>query len=82
VHLIFKKKALQSNHQHLAETHFQLSVIFERLNKIDDAFQHAKKAINIGRQAFMISNDPQMKKYQQQFDKILLLTQSCDEFVL
>jgi tetratricopeptide (TPR) repeat protein len=79
--LDIQQKALQPNHPHLTETHFQLSVIFERLNKIDDAFQHPKKAIHIGRHAFMTSNDLYMKRYEHQFDKILLLTQSCDELV-
>ncbi len=75
------EKALQPNHPHVAETHFQMSMVFERLNKVDDAFQHTKKAVDIGRHAFITSNDPQMKRYQEQFDKILLLSQSCDELV-
>ncbi|CAF1351092.1 unnamed protein product [Rotaria sordida] len=80
--LRIQEKVLQPNHPHLAETHFHMSIIFERLNKIDNAFQHAKKAVDIGRQAFMTLDDPNMKKYQEQFDKILLLIQSCDELVL
>jgi tetratricopeptide (TPR) repeat protein len=80
--LHIQEKALKPNHPHLAETHFQLSVVFEHLNKIDEAFQHAKKAIDIGRQAFLTPNDPHIKQYQEQFDKILLLSQSCNELVL
>ncbi|CAF2826728.1 unnamed protein product [Rotaria sp. Silwood2] len=80
--LDIQEKVLQPNHPHLAETHFLKSITFERLNKIDNAFQHAKKAVDIARQAFMTSDDPNMKKYQEQFDKIVLLNQSCNELVL
>ncbi|CAF3952801.1 unnamed protein product [Rotaria sp. Silwood2] len=80
--LHIQEQALQPNHPYLAETHFNMSIIFERSNKVDDVFQHAKKAIDIGHQAFLTSDDPQMKMYQEQFDKILLLIQSCNELVL
>jgi tetratricopeptide (TPR) repeat protein len=80
--LDIQEKALQPHHPNLAETHFNMSIIFERMNKVDDAFEHAKEAINIGRKAFLTTGDLQMKKYQEQFDKILQLIQSCDELVL
>jgi tetratricopeptide (TPR) repeat protein len=80
--LEIQENVLQPQHPHLAETHYQLSIIFEQLNKIDDAFQHAKKAIDIARHAFSTSHDPEMIQYQEQYNKILLLTQSYDELVL
>ncbi|CAF1384941.1 unnamed protein product [Rotaria sp. Silwood1] len=80
--LEIQEKVLKPNHPQLAETHFHKSIILERLNKINDAFQHAQKAVDIGRQAFMPLDDPNMKKYQEQFDKIFLRNQSCDELVL
>jgi tetratricopeptide (TPR) repeat protein len=80
--LDIQEKALQPNHPHLAETHFHISIILEHLNRIDDALHHAKKAIDIERHTFATSNDAPMKKYQEQLDKILLLTQSYTELVL
>lgn len=80
--LHIQEKALRPYHVHLAETHFQLSIIFERLDQIDDAFQHAKKAVDIGRHAFLTSKNLQMKQYREQFHRIRSLTHSCDELVL
>ncbi|CAF3154907.1 unnamed protein product [Rotaria sp. Silwood2] len=80
--LEIQEKVLKPNHPHLAETHFHKSIIFERLNKIDNAFQHAQNAIDIGRQAFMTLEDPNMKKYQEQFNKIFPLSHCCNELVL
>jgi tetratricopeptide (TPR) repeat protein len=80
--LDIQEKALQPNHPHFAETHFHLSIILEHLDRVDDALQHARKAIDIGRHTFVTSNEAHMKKYQEQLEKILLLTQSCNELVL
>ncbi|CAF2523102.1 unnamed protein product [Rotaria sp. Silwood2] len=80
--LKIQEKALQPNHPHIVETHFLMSIHFEQLNKLDKALKHAKKAVAIAHQVFKASGDSNMKKYQEQFDKILALTQSCDELVL
>ena len=80
--LDIQEKALQPHHPHLAESHFQLSNIFERLQQIDDAFEHAKIAVEIGRLAFLPLRQPPMKQYRKHYHRIRRILHSANELVL
>ena len=77
-----QEKALQPHHPHLAESHFQLSITFEHLKQIDDAFHHAKKTVEIGRHACLPMKEPPMKQYREHLHRIRSVIQSSNELVL
>ena len=80
--LKIQEKALQAHHPQLAESHFQLSITFEHLEEMDDAFHHAKKTVEIARHACLPMKEPPMKQYQEHFYRTESMIQSCNELIL
>ena len=80
--LAIREKVLQPHHPYLAESHFQLSITFEHLNQIEDAFHHATKAVEIGRQAFLPVKRPPMKQYREHLFRIRSIIESMNELIL
>ena len=80
--LEIQENALQSHHPHVAESHFQLSITFEHLQQLDDAFEHAKTAVEIGRLAFLPVRQLPMKQYRKHYHRIRRIFHSSNELVL